>query len=324
MRTPSARVLALGLLVVAAGLAGCTGSEEETSPSPISARQALEAARPTIDAWDEDAEPLIMSGFEGGAESPALQRQQRQAEHGVDNGFTVYEDTLVGDGRAPQWVMVVLAGNESRSLRTTADETTWMDEQAQPAGPGAQAIGNWTIDSPEALERAREAKEIDELLAARDASVFLTLSGGPRGSQWQLRVSSHSVGEQRTLFVDADTGEVRNRSQMQTTQRTVSFEGNVTGGGANATHAVETSRDGARLAVELSWNGSAAQEGVRLSAALTANGTRLEPANRQQAEDRFHARWDGLEAGTQRLEVRVDEGGANRTVHYELRVHVAE
>lgn len=324
MRTPSVRVLAPVVLVVLAALAGCTGSDQAQDPSPISAREALEAARPTVEAWNEDAELLIMSGFEGGAESPALERQKRQAEHGVDNGFSVYADTLPGDGRAPQWVMVFLADGESRSVQVNADKTAWMDERARPAGAGAQPVGNWTVDSPEALERAREASEIDPLLAADDASVFLTLSGGSRGSQWQLRVSSHSVGEQKTLFVDAESGEVRNRTQMQTIQRTESFEGNLTGADANATHGVETGREGARLAVELMWNGSAAEEGVRLSAGLVSNGTAVEPANSQQTAQRFQARWDGLEPGPQQVEVRVDAGPANRTVDYELRVHVAE
>lgn len=324
MRTPSVRVLAPVVLVAVAALAGCTGSEQAQDPSPISAREALQTARPTVEAWNEDAELLITSGFEGGAESPALQRQQRQAEHGVDDGFTVYEDTLPGDGRAPQWIMVFLADGESRSVRVNAEETSWMDERAREAGSGAEPVGNWTVDSPGALERAREASEIDPLLAADDASVFLTLSGGPRGSQWQLRVSSHSVGEQKTLFVDAETGEVRNRTQMQTTQRTASFEGSLEGSDANATHGVETSREGARLAVELAWNSSAAEEGVRLSAGLVSNGTAVEPANSQQTAERFQARWDGLEPGPQRVEVRVDEGPANRTVDYELRVHVAE
>lgn len=326
MRTPRLPLLVPVLLVLLAALAGCASQEtgSEDLP-PISAREALEEARPTLEEWDEDAELLIASGFEGGPESPALQREQREAEQGVDQGFPVHEDTLAGDGRAPQWVLVVLAEDRTRTLRASAEEVAWMDEGARQAGPGARPVGNWTIDSTDAVEHAREASDgLDEILAARDVSVFLTLSETRRGPQWQLQATSHTVAEQRTLFVDAQTGEVSNRTDMQTRQRTETYEGSLEGPDDGATHPVQISSQGARVAVELTWNLSAGQEGVRLSAALAANGTTLDAANSEQRVDRFQARWDRLDPDDYQVQIRVDEWADNRSVAYELNVHVAE
>lgn len=325
MRTPRLPLLVPVILVLLAALAGCT-SQETTSEelSPISAREALEEARPTVEAWDEEAQLLVMSGFEGGEESPAVQRQQQEEDNDVDDGFPVHEDSLPGDGRAPQWVMVFLGGNQTRTVQASSEEVSWLDEGGQQAGPGARPLGNWSIDSPEAVQRALdESDDLDQLVAASDVSLFLTLSQHRQGGMWQLQATSHSVGQQTVLFVDADTGEVQNRSQMQTSQRTERFTGTLADADDEANHTVEFDEPGARLAVELTWNASADEGGPRLSAALSANGTELEPADAEQRAERFQARWDGLEPGEHEIGVTIDET-SGEPVDYELAVHVAE
>lgn len=324
MRTARVRVLAPLLIVLLAGLAGCTSSDAEPELEPLTAKEAVEQAQASVDAWDEDAELLVMAGFEGGAESQAVQRQQQEEEHGVDDGFPVQEDPLPGDGRAPQWVVMFLADDQTRTVRVNSEDTSWMDDGGQRTGPGAQPVANWSLDSTDAIEQAREAKPgLDQLLAARDVSVFLTLSGTQDGAQWRVQVTSHSVGEHRTLFVDAETGEVTNRTEQQTDQRTQRFAGNLTQEDEAARHEVTVTQDGARLAVDLAWNATDADPSTRLAASLAANGTQLEPDESQHSEERYQASWFGIDAATYEVEVRAEAWGG-QPVDYELAVHVAE
>jgi hypothetical protein len=306
----------LALLVVTVGLAGCA-SESGAAPEPLSAREALESAEPTVRDWQDEAELLVLSGFEGGEDSPAMQRERTGDQR---ESFPLHADPLPGDGRAPQWVMVFIAGNETRSVRVSADEVAWMDEGAQPAGPGAQPVGNISIDSTDAVQRLLDDSEAaDRIVAASDAAVFYTLGGTSEGPRWQVRASSHSQGAQETRFVDARTGEVANRTQAQTSPRTETFEGQLSAGQPNATHEVTVPEDGASLALELSWNGS---DQARLSAHLTREGTSIgPPAASQHSAERFQARWDGLEEGNLTVDVGLDEPGEGEEVAYDLRAH---
>lgn len=320
MRSPSVRVLLPVLVVLAGGLAGCTASEDGGSPDPLSAKEALEEARPTLQAWNEDAELLAMTGFEGGEASPAVQRERTEEQQ---QSFPIHADSLPGDGRAPVWMMVVLAGNETRSLRASSQEVVWMDEGGRQAGPGARPVGNWTVDTTDAIEHAREdAEELDRIVAAQDASVFWTLGGGSQGPRWQLRATSSELGEQTFLSIDAISGEVRNRTEMQTTTRTETFEGTLEQSRANATHTVEVERNGTRLLARLSWNVSDEGDPPRLSASLVRDGEQPEPANRRQAPGSFDARWDALRAGTYEVQVQVDDWGSKQAVDYGLRIQI--
>jgi hypothetical protein len=325
MKPTSALAFAFVLLALVAASAGCASDDaQQEPPTPISAREALAEARPLVDEWDPDAELLVLSGFEGGEESPAVQRQAQEDEHDVQNGFRAHEDPLPGDGRAPQWVMVFLSGEETRTVRADSNGAEWMDNGSQPAGPGAQPVGSFSLDSTNATQAALDAdNRLDELLAARDVSVFLTLSGDGEGAQWQIQASSHSVGTQEIVFVDVETGEVRNRSDVQRSQRSQSFAGTISAANDTATHAVEARSDGARLAVELAWNGSESGEGTRLSAALVAdNGTQIEPDERQHTAEGFQASWYGIEDGDYEVEVQAERFEQARD--YELAVHLAD
>lgn len=310
----------LALLVLVPVLSGCASETTETAPEPISARQAVEQALPEVRAWDDGAELLVLSGFEGGEESPAMQRERTDEQR---DSFPLHADPLPGDGRAPQWVLVFLAGEETRSVRVTADQVAWMDEGAQQAGPGAQPVGNWTVDSTDAIQRLLDdSEEADRIVAASDASVFYTLGGGSQGARWQVRASSHSQGAQETRFVDAETGEVQNRTEAQTGSRIETFEGQLSSQQPNGTHDVRVTDDRSRVTVELTWNASE-DEDVRLSANLTRNGTALGgPAESQQGTERFQARWDRVAEGTVTVEITPDAWGQRGEIAYELRLHV--
>lgn len=312
----------VALVLLTAVVAGCAGEPSEQGPSPISAREAFQTAQETVEAWNEGAELLAVSGFEGGEQSPAVQRQREQPENDQD-AFQVRADSFPGDGRAPQWVMVFMAENQTRSILATGDEARWMDEGARGASPGAQTIDAWPIDSTDAVDRALEAEEgFDELLAARDVSVFLTLGSGSQGTQWRIQAQSHQEGEQALVLVHAETGEVNNRSQAQSNPRIERFEGTLDKQARNATHPIEIGANRARAAVELSWDGESAERGARLSAALFDGDHKLEPAETSQSASRFQARWDRLEPDAYDVEVRVDAFGEAGNVSYDLTVHI--
>lgn len=324
MTAPRSRTLALAWLALAAALpAGCAapdgGPDAAAGASPISLGEALEAAEPTLDAWNEGAELVAASGFEGAGESPALQRRQAQGS----SRFPLEADPLPGDGRAPGWVLVVIADGRTRTLRVTADNATWLDEGGREAGEGVRPVGELPMDSPRAAQLASEASpRFEELVAAGDVSVFWTLGNGTRGPRWQLRARSQALADSATLFVDARTGEVRNRTEAQTATQTRRFEGNLTRSAPADTRELELARNGTRVAVQLSWNRSVAENGTRLAANLTAGGTRLEPAQIQRGASRFQARWDGLDAGDYELEVAAEGLGNRSSVSYQAALHV--
>lgn len=286
---------------------------------PLSAKEAIDEARPTVDEWNAEASLLVAAAFEGGEDSPTIQRRQSMS----NGSFPVHPDPLPGDGRAMQWVLGFLAEGESRTLRVTSEQATWMDRGARQAGPGAQPIPEFEVDSTEAVQRAvNESETFDELVAARDVGVFLTLGTGSRGPQWQIQAESQSLNQATMLFVDAETGEVSNRSERSTPAEVSRFEGNLSDAQPSAVHEVPIQREGARAAVQLSWNRSAAETGVRMSAHLLENGTAIEPSESQQGTYRFQARWNDVDPGSYQVEVR-GEGLENRSsVSYELAVHV--
>lgn len=300
-------------------LTGCAGPSQPSSREPLSATQALDEAEPTVDRWNAEAQLLIASAFEGSEENPTVQRRRSTG----NGSFPVVADPLPGDGRAMQWVIVYLAANESRTLRVTSDQATWMAKQPRKAGPGARPIASFAIDSTEAVQRAaNESITFSELQGAGDLGVFLTLGSGSRGPQWQIHAKSQSLNQATMLFVDAETGEVRNRSEMATRARVLRFDGNLTEAKPSTGHEAQIARHGARAAVQLSWNRSAAQQGVRMSAHLLDNGTEIEPAEQQQGTDRFQARWDEVPQGAYQVEVRGENLGNRSNVSYELAVHI--
>lgn len=321
--TSSSRICVLvALTIVAAGLAGCTSSEDTGDPEPISAREAIEEARPTVDQWVEEAELVVLSGFEGAEGSPAVQQAR---ENQGERSYPVFADPLPGDGRAPQWVMVYLAGERSRSMRVTAQEAVWLDDGNQRVGPGAQPVGEaWTIDSTEAVEQARNASgSLDGVLAASDVSVFLTLADTESGPEWTVQATSHDAGTQSSLVVDAETGEVRNATQPETTGGSSHrFNGTLERGAGNDTHEVTVASDGSRLAARVTWNTSQAGEDGRLSASLVANGTELEPAAAGTRDNGYQARWDGLEEGSYELDIGAESWGEAEAIDYAVTVHV--
>lgn len=263
--------------------------------------------------WDPNASLVLASAFEGSDASPALQDRRSDG----DASFPVYEDPLPGDGRAPQWVLVFLADEATRTLRVTEQETVWLDEGGQPAGPQARALGGFQLDSTDAAERVREASAaFDRVVAARDASVFFTLGTVSEGPQWQVRVHSQSLGDQLIRFVDARTGEVTNRSSVDTASRTSTANGTLSEGAPNASHPVELD-DAKPVEVTLAWEGQA-----NLSAELVVQGSALEPDEASREEEGFRASWSQVPEGNHTVRMGVDAWGNRSSVDYELTVRV--
>lgn len=320
MTTSSARtgllaVLLLGPLL----LAGCTGSEPPTQPTPITAKEAVERAQDTADEWKEDAELVVLAGFEGGEESATVQRRQSME----NRSFPVFTDPLPGDGRAMQWVLVYVAGETSRSMRVTTGGTDWIGQGSQRAGPGATPLGEFQLDSTEAVQAAEnDSATFADLVASRDVSLFLTLGSGSAGPEWQLQANSQSLNEQTTLFVNADTGEVLNRTERARPANVVALEGEVNRTAPNTTHALEVDRTRARVAVQLSWNRSAAENGTLLSARLFGDEGEIEPAQAQQGREHFQARWDRVEEGNYTVQIRTETFGNATRADYSGRAHV--
>lgn len=204
------------LLVLSAAWAGCLDPGQRTqAPDPISLREAVEHANGTVQAWSANASLVVASAFEGGEDSPAHQdRESQQREEDDEARFPSYADPLPGDGRAPQWVLVFLAGDETRTLRVTARTAEWLDEAGQRAGAGVQALEAFELDSTDAVQRAiDEDADFSRIVASGDVSVFSTLGSAEEGPRWQLRAQSQAFNEQTIVYVDARTGEVSNGTE---------------------------------------------------------------------------------------------------------------
>ncbi len=195
----SARLLTLALVVGAAALAGCVQDGDDRGPVP--ATEAISLAEAEAMDWAEDAELIIASGIEAPEEHPATQRPETD-EH------VVPADEDIGDGSAPMWTVMFYSDtqNNTRSFSVTGDTVDDLEE-AEPPSQEPEPMGEWEIDSPEAVSTAMNETSFRETALASQASVAMTLGMLQEQPVWSI-VAQDPNHPQATVEVHAVTGEV--------------------------------------------------------------------------------------------------------------------
>jgi hypothetical protein len=190
MRRALPAVLLLSLLL--AGCATLGGGE-------MTAKEAQGKADARARAWQADAVFRGLGTFEGNL-TPEM---RRSAEN-----VTLLSDSVVGDGKAPQWIVSYASPSAHRELRLVVygNGTSVVTEDVPIRGNGTiGAAPAWSIDSPRALELARSDKNVSEVLATPGAGVTEAVGGEPgENATWFL--GAFAGTRFAGVLVDANSG----------------------------------------------------------------------------------------------------------------------
>jgi hypothetical protein len=203
--SPSATTASfVALLLLTVPLAGCMdgGSDQETQPPTegdlFSAREGLEQANQTAESWSADAELAGISMIEQGGEP----------ENWPAAAFNYTSDPSVGDGEVPQWLYFYTDGETVMAVYLNAEGETHQDEDPPNQTP-EQPITNWSVDSTEAVDAAQEDENFSAIADEDDAEILYALQEGQQGPFWIMRARSDAMDQNRTMVVDAQTGEAQ-------------------------------------------------------------------------------------------------------------------
>lgn len=196
--------------VVAASLAaGCANDAGNGAPSngTFAAAAGLETAQAEAADWSEDAELIGLVGGELPDEEPAQDRP---------GNLTFTPDDEIGDGRAGTWLYTFqTASGDTLDVIVDTDGQTESREESQLADQFGGPIENWTVQSPQAAQTAKEDDAYASVLEAEDAQVIVGLShfddpGMPdtEAPLWYLTAESAQQDREETVFVDSETGEL--------------------------------------------------------------------------------------------------------------------
>jgi hypothetical protein len=307
------RVLAIALLLLAVPLTGCAGDAADEVSVPITAMEAYEKALPTADAWSQGAPLVTLSGFEGTENCPANARE--------GEGIPTHTDHQPGDGEAVQWVLIFAddALERTRTMRVTNDGATWIDDARATETRPTPLRANWTVDSTEALDAARESSnELLQATAATDACLFATLGHGQTGASWQIVARSPSSGQSATVFIDATTGEVFDPAERDEQAGIERFAGDLSEANETRRHRVNVTSPNATIALSLTHQNN----GTRLTADLERGNGTLAPNATNREPGRYQARWTNLPEGAYDVRVGVEAWGNAEPIDYELAVRV--
>lgn len=203
------------VLLLATTLAGCTS----TSPSTAAALQG--EADDRAQEWDSGAQLVLIVGTEGTFQmqgmmdqfepfdSPELEEAARQ-----DFWERVEDDPEPGDGKAEFWLYVYRGGDgEHLIVVVDRDEKIIYEDQAQEAEDLGSPVGEYSVDSDDAMRIALEAN--DELAGAAETEHFAFVAGLFRESagtdpNWIVAGGGGSSegGGGGMVRIDATTGDV--------------------------------------------------------------------------------------------------------------------
>lgn len=199
--------LVIGLTLLAVPLVGCAEDGGQTDGpggdgEALTAEAALPDARPVAEEWSEDA-VLIGAGI--------LETTEEAPSEWPSEAPDYQPDENVGDGLVPQWAFTFKDGEDRIVVYVSADGETHQGPDPQEDAFMEAEIADWEYDSAEAIEAAKEENDnFTAVLEADDVRVGYILVGGEEGDEgWILDAQSESQGEQVTLTVDANSGEVR-------------------------------------------------------------------------------------------------------------------
>ncbi len=215
----------VAVLLLATALAGCTdfGPASDGDLRPISAKEAEAIADTVALAWQPDARLAMLGAVDGGQSNPLLGTGGQTGfpfAMGAPGNLTLGDDAV--DGRSIHWRAVYRssAAAQGLSIAVIGNGTTWQ-EATPDAGPPS-IVGEWTIDSVEALQLARSQPAF---AAASQNGVAMVLVGdmtagfnpsmpsaGDSEPLWYLMVE----GAQPPVFaaVKARSGEVIDPLEM--------------------------------------------------------------------------------------------------------------
>ncbi len=190
----------VGVLLLTIAFAGCMG--EDPAPGDgdgeeMTADDGLEVAEQEAMDWSSDATLFSISSIETHGDPP---------EEWPTDAFEFQQDDTLGDGYAPIWAYTYQDDeqNEVTIFVNTEGETY---QGSGDSGFSQNPLESWELDSPEAVEIAKEDGNFSSILEADDAEIGYFLGGEEDGAGWLLNAQSDSMGEEATVLVDADTGE---------------------------------------------------------------------------------------------------------------------
>jgi len=192
----------VALLLLTVPLAGCaddgspSGGDSPAEGEAFTARDGIDQARSVADGWSSSAELAGITMIE----------QAEEPEQWPDEAFAYQGDGEVGDGYIGQWLYFFIDGDQQLGVYVNADGETHTDEDP-PGQTPSQPLGDWSVDSNETAETAKDNDTFSEIVSAEDASVLYALQEGQQGTVWFASAKSESMDANQSVVVDAQTGE---------------------------------------------------------------------------------------------------------------------
>lgn len=206
--------LLAGLLVLAVPLVGCAedggdGDAATGGGDGMTATDGLEDARDEAEDWNAEAQ-FIGAG--------TLETDEQDPDDWASEAPEFQADETIGDGLAHQWSYTFKDAEDNRiNVYVTDEGETYQEEAQQEDAFMDAAIDDWTIQSTDAVDAAREeVGDFDAVLDADDTEIgYILVSGENEGDTgWLLDAQSESNDEQVTVTVDGETGEVQRFGQQ--------------------------------------------------------------------------------------------------------------
>lgn len=198
----TARALLAVLLLLTVPLVGCADDGSDGEPPAegqvFTAREGLETANASAEEWSSEA---TLAGV-------TMIEHPGTPDEWPGDGFAYTPDEAVGDGRIAQWAYFYIDGEDHLAVYVNEAGETFQDEEPPGQMPD-EPLGDWPVDSDEAADAAREDDNVSEILEADDAEVLYALQESQRGPAWLVRASSETMEEERTMVVDAASGEAQ-------------------------------------------------------------------------------------------------------------------
>lgn len=169
-RLPLPGALAL-VALLAVVVSGCTNAAAGT------ALAAKAPADQSAQAWSSDAQLAGLMGMEGAFVGSSFMTMAMSGTWGSGESFSGSErDPRVGDGRTEFWMSFYTSPTKQGGYVVVVDkDNKVVRSRAISEAMSAQPVGAWSINSDDALQRAKEANQ--GLREGLDANRFGVLSG---------------------------------------------------------------------------------------------------------------------------------------------------
>lgn len=194
------RTISVTVLVIAAALAGCAGSDSLDTQA-VSASLRSHAA----DELGDEAELYAIQG---------LELTESTSSEETDGCGSFSADTKHGDGKAPIWsyMYATEAGRLAVVITDQAGKvqcTQTMDQDMSAAMAAMSPLDEWRVEAPEAASIIADHVE-GFPDSVQDSPVVMELMNATGGPVWVFSAFSLSGTDMRSWTVDAMNGEFRN------------------------------------------------------------------------------------------------------------------